>query len=255
MLILQADYSQAESDVVDYLVQNEEAKQDRINGIDTHKKTASLVFEIPINEVTEEQRDPAKKLTHGAPYGIGPKAMAKILERPYSETRPLLEKIYRVKPYIQKYQKYIRSVLHNNKMTLTDPFGKRYKFRGRLDDTLYRSAYSRIPQSTVGTMMSRALVKFYLNFGPDYDIILSLYDAGYFSVSPITPNIIALMSKIELCMLTPLTIHGDLLVIDIDFKLGKTWGDMFDIDVTMDNKLVIKQGDTWVDYSPELFNV
>ena len=69
-ILVDADYSQIELRVLAD-ISNETVLIDGFNeGIDIHTRTASEVFEVPIDEVTKELRSAAKSVNFGIVYGI-----------------------------------------------------------------------------------------------------------------------------------------------------------------------------------------
>jgi len=69
-LYIDADYSQIELRVLAHISNDEHMVEAFINGEDIHKQAASKVFNIPIDEVTKEQRSNAKAVNFGIVYGI-----------------------------------------------------------------------------------------------------------------------------------------------------------------------------------------
>ena len=69
-IYIDADYSQIELRVLAHISNDEHMIQAFKNGEDIHKQAASKVFNIPIDEVTKEQRNSAKAVNFGIVYGI-----------------------------------------------------------------------------------------------------------------------------------------------------------------------------------------
>ena len=69
-IYIDADYSQIELRVLAHISNDEHMIQAFKNGEDIHKQAASKVFNIPIDEVTKEQRSNAKAVNFGIVYGI-----------------------------------------------------------------------------------------------------------------------------------------------------------------------------------------
>ena len=69
-LYIDADYSQIELRVLASISNDEHMVQAFKHGEDIHKQAASKVFNIPIEEVTKEQRSSAKAVNFGIVYGI-----------------------------------------------------------------------------------------------------------------------------------------------------------------------------------------
>jgi DNA polymerase-1 len=81
-----ADYSAVEARVV------AEISQDRLLleifrlGQDVHKRTASELMGIPLDEVTPKQRQSAKPLVYGLSFGLGPKKLVLYAQSEYNVT-------------------------------------------------------------------------------------------------------------------------------------------------------------------------
>ena len=69
-IYVDADYSQIELRVLAHISQDENMIYAFNHGEDIHKQVASKVFNIPIEEVTKEQRSSAKAVNFGIVYGI-----------------------------------------------------------------------------------------------------------------------------------------------------------------------------------------
>jgi DNA polymerase-1 len=71
-VLLAADYSQIELRVLAHLSQDEGLLVAFQNDLDIHSATAAQVFQVPLTEVTADQRRLAKVLNFGVIYGISP---------------------------------------------------------------------------------------------------------------------------------------------------------------------------------------
>ena len=69
-IYIDADYSQIELRVLAHISQDENMIYAFNHGEDIHKQAASKVFNVPIDEVTKEQRTSAKAVNFGIVYGI-----------------------------------------------------------------------------------------------------------------------------------------------------------------------------------------
>jgi DNA polymerase I-like protein with 3'-5' exonuclease and polymerase domains len=66
-----SDYSQIELRILAHVTQDAGFIEAFNSGADLHRVTAAQVFNVPLEEVTKEQRDFAKRLNFGVVYGIG----------------------------------------------------------------------------------------------------------------------------------------------------------------------------------------
>ena len=155
------DLGQAENRIVAYCGPVLEMMQAFETGADVHRLTASLIFGIPYDEVSDEpgssnlaggkysQRFWGKKTNHGLNYDEGPITFAINCEIEPREGKFLVSSYHRVYPGVrQNYHAMIKSMLNKNR-TIINPMGRKRTFLDRLDDSLYKSGYGHFPQSTV----------------------------------------------------------------------------------------------------------
>ena len=69
-MLVAADYSQIELRLLAHMADIPELKRAFKEGIDVHALTASEMFEVPIEEVSRDQRGSAKMINFGIIYGI-----------------------------------------------------------------------------------------------------------------------------------------------------------------------------------------
>ncbi len=96
-LFLDADYSQIELRVLAHISEDEHMIDAFNNNEDIHKQAASKVLNIPINEVTSEQRSKAKAVNFGIVYGISDFGLAEQLGVSKKEAKSYIEQ------YLEKY--------------------------------------------------------------------------------------------------------------------------------------------------------
>ncbi len=78
-VLISADYAQIELVVLAHLSGDKNLCSAFNDGIDVHKSTASLIYGVPMDQVTAEQRRSAKTLNFGLMYGMGAFSLAKDL--------------------------------------------------------------------------------------------------------------------------------------------------------------------------------
>ncbi len=83
--LLSADYSQIELRLLAHYSEDPHLVQAFKSGEDIHTATASLVFGLPIDKVSKEQRYRAKTVNFGVIYGQSPYGLAQQLKIPQSE--------------------------------------------------------------------------------------------------------------------------------------------------------------------------
>jgi DNA polymerase-1 len=78
-VLLAVDYSQIELRILAHFSGDEPLVHAFREGIDVHRQTAAVVFDIPIGQVTADQRAQAKTINFATLYGQGPFALAQQL--------------------------------------------------------------------------------------------------------------------------------------------------------------------------------
>lgn len=99
-LLMAADYVQIELRILAHMSGDENLKKAFEEKQDIHTATAALVFKIPVEEVTREQRSKAKEVNYGIPYGISSFGLAQRLRCPFSEAQELIEQYQRSYPSV-----------------------------------------------------------------------------------------------------------------------------------------------------------
>ncbi|WP_058990659.1 DNA polymerase I [Anaerococcus rubeinfantis] len=106
-VLIDADYSQIELRVLSHLANDKKMQEAFSNSIDIHTKTASEVFDTPIDEVTKLQRSEAKAVNFGIIYGISDYGLSQNLNIPRKRAKEYIENYLDTYPEIKKYMKDI----------------------------------------------------------------------------------------------------------------------------------------------------
>lgn len=245
MKFLTADYIQAEAVVTAYLSNDHKLKklfkdsfgatkrEREENAWDVHKLKASEIFGIPINDITPEQRRVGKTIRHARNYAAGPSVLANMLEIKLGKAKELIKIDKETCPQLELWHTRIQNELRRTR-TLTNLLGRTHRFLDRWpkpgeDGPLFRSAYSFIPQSTVGDLLNQSLVRLYERYGDWIDICIQLHDAIYVIVDE---NRVQEAAKaMRECMLYPLQHNEERFIIDVSFEYGDNWGEMKDFEI------------------------
>jgi DNA polymerase-1 len=118
-VILSADYSQIELRVLAHIADDENLINAFKHHRDIHTKTASEVFNVPVDEVTSLMRSNAKAVNFGIVYGIGDFSLAKDLNITRKEAKQYIETYFDRYPNVKKYLEDIVEEAKENTMVKT----------------------------------------------------------------------------------------------------------------------------------------
>jgi len=102
-LFLSADYSQIELRLMAHFSQDPHLVQAFRSGQDIHAATAAKIFNVPIEEVTKDQRRQAKTANFGIIYGISAFGLAQQLDCSRSEAKDLIDGYFAAFPGVIDY--------------------------------------------------------------------------------------------------------------------------------------------------------
>ena len=101
--LLSADYSQIELRILAALTQDPGLLDALTSGEDIHRATAAKVFQIPVAEVSKEQRNRAKMVNYGISYGISAFGLSQRLGIPRAEAKAIIDGYFTQFPGIKQY--------------------------------------------------------------------------------------------------------------------------------------------------------
>ena len=101
--LLSADYSQIELRIIAALSGEENMILAFKNNEDIHKSTAAKVFNVPLEEVTKEQRSNAKTVNFGIIYGVSAFGLSNQTSLSRKESADLIEAYYATYPKLKSY--------------------------------------------------------------------------------------------------------------------------------------------------------
>jgi DNA polymerase-1 len=102
-LLLSADYSQIELRILAHLAREEAMIEAFSRGQDIHSYTASLVYGVPVSEVTNEMRYRAKAVNFGIVYGQQAFGLSSQLNISVSEAESFLRQYHARYPAVKRY--------------------------------------------------------------------------------------------------------------------------------------------------------
>ena len=102
-VLLSADYSQIELRIIASLSQEHNMIESFLRNEDIHRATAAKVFNVPLEEVTREQRSHAKTVNFGIIYGVSAFGLSAQTDLSRSESKELIDTYYATYPNLRNY--------------------------------------------------------------------------------------------------------------------------------------------------------
>ncbi len=102
-VLISADYSQIELRLLAHFSQDEHLVNAYKNNIDVHSLTASKIFNVPLDCVTEEMRASAKAVNFGIIYGISSFGLAKNAKVSNYQAKIFIDEYFKEYPAVKKY--------------------------------------------------------------------------------------------------------------------------------------------------------
>ena len=101
--LLSADYSQIELRVIAAVSGEQNMIKAFQQGEDIHRSTAAKVFNVPLEEVTKEQRSHAKTVNFGIIYGVSAFGLSNQSNLSRSESAALIDAYYKTYPRLREF--------------------------------------------------------------------------------------------------------------------------------------------------------
>ena len=102
-MILSADYSQIELRILTHITQDATLMDSFSREVDIHARTASEIFGIPLDQVSEDQRRQAKTINFGIIYGMGPHKLSRELGIKRDVAKHYIENYLAKYPGVKEY--------------------------------------------------------------------------------------------------------------------------------------------------------
>jgi DNA polymerase-1 len=102
-ILLAADYSQIELRIIAALSHEDNMIEAFKNNEDIHRSTASKVFNLPLDDVSKEQRSHAKTVNFGIIYGVSAFGLSNQTSLTRIESAQLIEQYYQTYPKLKQY--------------------------------------------------------------------------------------------------------------------------------------------------------
>ncbi len=191
-LFFSADYSQIELRVMAHLSGDENMIEAFRKGYDIHAATASKIYKEPIESVSRDQRNKAKRANFGIIYGITVFGLAERLEISRDEARQLIDGYFENFPKVKEYMELSKEEARTKGYVQTQ-FGRRRYLpdinsrNATVRGFAERNAINAPIQGTAADIIKVAMIRIARRFkaeGIRSKMILQVHDELNFSVFP-----------------------------------------------------------------------
>jgi uracil-DNA glycosylase family 4 len=180
-VLVNVDLSQAEIRTLAHYARDPELNARLAAGADTHRAMASIVWGIPVEQVTDRQRQAAKQLNFGILYGRGEEAVAAELGVGTMEARGIIDTYYRRLPAVRPWKEGVEEkALRDGYVTYS--LGRRRHFAGLAEDKVRREAVNSVIQGTASDILLQAQAEIWraLRGNPDVRLVATVHDSIVF---------------------------------------------------------------------------
>lgn len=225
-VLLAADYSQIELRIIAALSEEDTMVEAFRKGEDIHASTASKVFNVPINEVTREQRSNAKTVNFGIIYGVSAFGLSNQTDLSRGEAKDLIETYYKTYPKLRNYiseqiqfareNGYVETVMGRRRY-LKDINGSNQVVRGAAE----RNAVNAPIQGSAADIIKIAMINIHKKLEEENyksKMLLQVHDELVFDAHKSELEKLKTMVKHEMENAYKLTVP-----LDVDLGVGDNW--------------------------------
>lgn len=183
-IFISADYSQIELRVLGYLSQDETLIKAFQEDKDIHAITAAGLFDIPVWQVTSEQRQIGKRINFSILYGLTTHGLSKDLDISHSTAKNYIERFMAQYPGVNKWMENV--IIQTKEKGYVETYFKRRRYLPGIYErnrTLYelarRVAINTIAQGTAAEIVKLGMLELNKSFDKSNlsaNILLQIHD-------------------------------------------------------------------------------
>ncbi|MCB9834541.1 hypothetical protein H6792_00715 [Candidatus Nomurabacteria bacterium] len=179
--LIAVDYSQIDLRIAAILSQDKNLLEAFRNQEDIHQRTASLIYQVPVDQVTSEQRYRSKAINFGVLYGMGAHGLVRTSGIDYQEAEDFIERYFRALPDLKLYLESVKQFVREYQFVDTY-FGRRRHFPEinarsfQLRMASERAAINLPIQGTVADLMKLAMIELDQQLPREARLIMQIHD-------------------------------------------------------------------------------
>lgn len=225
-VLVSADYSQFELRIAAALSGDEGMIEAFNRDADIHTETAALIFGLPPEKISKQQRYAAKAVNFGIMYGQGPHGLSAGTGIPFAEAKEFIRKYFEVRPKLKEYieslrekaqtEGYVETLLGRRRPT-PDVHSSNFVVR----EAAYRAAVNMPLQGTAADIMKLAMVEVAQKLPKDAMMLLQIHDSILLEVPSNQAKSVgrAVKQIMETAYELPVKLKADI-------SIGKNWGEL-----------------------------
>ncbi len=228
-LLVSADYSQMELRILAHIAEDEELIKAFENGVDIHAQTAAAIFNVPLDQVTPEQRRRAKTVNFGIDYGMTPFGLSERLGISMNQASHYIEKYLNHFKGVKKYIEDTKRRVIETGVVETLSGRRRYipeasSDRRQVRESAFRQAINMPIQGTAADIIKVAMIRIYKELlRNDFrsKMVLQIHDELLFDVVPEEAE--ALMEMVTFQMENAWKLR---IPLKVDIQCGNNWAEI-----------------------------
>ena len=231
-ILVSADYNQIEMRILADMADVKELKKAFKNNQDIHALTASQVFDVPVNKVTDDNRRKAKAINFGIIYGITQYGLAKQISVSNEEALNFINSYFKKFPEIKDYMNTTIKTCRKQGF-VTNIFGRRIHLRGINDKNFSvrafqeRAAINAPIQGSAADIIRLAMIKIdkILEEKKKAKMLLQIHDELIFECLTKDENEVKKIIKEAMISVSSSEHHIFSIPLEVSINSGYNWGE------------------------------
>ena len=231
-ILISADYNQIEMRILADMADVKELKKAFQNNQDIHSLTASQVFDVPINKVSDDFRRKAKAINFGIIYGITQYGLAKQIAVANHEAQDFINSYFKKFPEIKDYMNSTVKICRKQGY-VTNIFGRRIHLRGINDKNFSvrsfqeRAAINAPIQGSAADIIRLAMIKIdkILETKQNAKMLLQIHDELIFECQKKDEDSVKKIIKDAMVSVSSSDHHMFSIPLEVSINSGNNWGE------------------------------
>ncbi len=225
-VLVSADYSQIELRVAAALSGDKDMIKTFKDGFDLHAATAASIFEVPLAEVTKDQRSAVKAINFGVLYGMSAHGLSVATGFDIKESQHFIDRYFEVRPRLREYLDEVKKFAYENQYTTT-LFGRRRACPEiRSSNFQIRSGAERMAvnvplQGTAADIYKLAMIEVAKRLDDDCNLLLQIHDELIVEAPEAKGEAVAMMLAEVMGGVIDLGVP-----LAVDTSVGVNWGEL-----------------------------